>query len=1536
MHRLPIPANFRLRVTWTSIALTLIVIVALGLRLHGLNWDSGYGFHPDERDIYMRAGCMYEALTNAPGYASCGYLNSQPETVPGLPGIAAFLDPEKSPLNPHWFPLGSILVYLMVFIRSIVELFTDISALDMRYAGRALAALADVGSVIMVFVLGRRLYGSAVGLLAAALTAMAVIHIQNSHFFRPETMSVLFTLVSFWAMLRLVEHQRLRDSAVLGLAVGLTLAPKVSGLPLVLPLALVYGYRLWPVWTSGSGRDRMVDGQGSRRLFATVELGGHIVVAAVIAGAVFLVSSPYSLLDFETFTGDVAAQANMARHAGLWPFTIQYVGTEPFIYQFKQSAVFGLGLPLGIVAWLSIPFTAVLALWPRPTRRADLLILTWLLVTVVFLESFEVRFLRYVFPLMPFMILLGARMLLWSVEMGRWAAGRPVWFPGLGRPDSVSPLSSRRRSSSTLLTWAPVVLVLAVVGATAFYTLAFQRVYAQEHPAVRASDWINQNVQWGTSIVSDNHWDEFVPNLHPYRVWQYPAYEGDTLQKMETLAEKLADSEYLVFYSNRPYTSVSRDPDRFPFSANYYQRLFAGDLGYRLEKRFTSYPAFLGVEFRDDPVADAGLPRPSTMLEDRANLSFNLGYADDNVVGYDHPQVLLFRNVEGLSRGPILDILVRFSAGPAGSEPGLMLSQGQRETQRAGGTWSEIVDRGSWNNRLPVLAWLASVEIIYLLTLPLAMFLFRPLPDRGIVFARILGLLAVAYVAWLLASLGWVEFSRAAVFWGILGLALASALALVARWSEITEFVGERWRLLLGAEFLFLAAFLAFTALRAANPDLWHPWRGGEKPMELAYLNAVIRSTSMPPFDPWFAGGYLNYYYWGYFIPAFLVRMTGIIPTTAFNLAVPLFFALTVTGVYSMVYNLAEGVRTSRGRQPAALDGQGYRGLRESGERQERGGLFPGMVNPVSAGLLGGLFVGVMGNLDGIVQVVQGVWRKGSDMSSAFPAFDFWRSSRMIPYQENFDPPPAAFWVPDKIAGSPDMSPHITEFPFFTFLFADLHAHMMVIPFTILVVALGLTLVVGLGRQPRGWTAAASIALALALGVLWVVNSWDYPSYLILVLALIALAVYLRPGPIQGKVVSGAVLAGAVVILSLAAFWPFHQAYEAFNTGLDVSKWRTPIDRYLAVNGLFLLIAATFLLFQTAGSFPRWFPSLFRANSRDAVDSAGDSKPDGRFIKAILSAGLVALAFLAVANYWTAAMLAVFLTLTAVALWTVIRSGRPERAYESAPLVLLAMALSIAIGVDFVRVEGDIGRMNTLFKYYLEIWVLLSIASAYMVWRLLSERSPVQRSAADGGQGSWTWSGRPRAAWLVILTLLIASSLIYTVLGTKDRLADRFNDIPLTLDGTAYMEFAVHTEDDQPIELAYDRLAIEWFQDNVEGSPVILESHDEQYHWSGRMSTYTGLPSVLGWPWHQIQQRLDYRREIPRRASDVAEIYNTIRIGRAEELLRQYEVSYVVVGKMERINYSELGIGKFPQMAEQGLLSKVYSNSEVVIYRTAW
>ncbi|MBI4336335.1 MAG: glycosyltransferase family 39 protein, partial [Chloroflexi bacterium] len=785
-----------------TITLTALLAAALALRLYGINWDSGHLFHPDERAILW---CVND-LGHDPSY----YTEHR------------FCGTEKAPWNPAWFPYGSFPLYLLKGVQIALSPVAQLGLAELRIPGRALSALADTLTVLLVFLLGARLFGRRTGLLAAAFAAFAVLHIQLSHFYTVDTLLTLLVVLAVLAMVPVAARGSLRAAALAGAFTGLALATKFSAAPLLLPLGLAP--LLYAV--SGTGDHLRFSRPTEQRLTRAV---GALVVGIAVAGVTFFVAQPYGVLDWREFAADVLEQGQMVRRVLDYPYTRQYIGTTPYLYHVSQLTRFGLGWPLGIVAWAGLLFGMGALLWGR--RKGDLLILAWVLAYFGIVGGFQVKFLRYMLPVTPFLLLYGARML-----VALYDHAKRLRLPSLGWLwRKVTPAR------------AVAAVIALVVGATAFYALAYEGIYAGPHPAVRASDWLRSNATPG-SLVLKEHWDEAPPNLSAFQMEELPLYDPDTPAKASSLAEQLGRADYLVLYSNRLYGTIPRLPERYPMSTGYYQLLFSGELGYQLAHFEVTEPKLPGLALADDTFARPGLPVPGPLAQWKpALLTLNLGAADESFTVYDHPKVLVFRNDHALSSGQIAALLREKLASPtAGAQqrkvPALLTSSEWR-AQQAGGTWREIIHPASWPARMPVLAWLLVVYAFSLAVAPLVFLACRGLPDRGYLLSRPLGLLLFAYLPWLGASLKMVAFSQASVLGG-LGVLLA--LGLVLGWWQrraLGDFCRRRWKLLAVEEAVFLAAFLSFTLVRMANPDLWHPFRGGEKPMDLAYLNAVVRST---------------------------------------------------------------------------------------------------------------------------------------------------------------------------------------------------------------------------------------------------------------------------------------------------------------------------------------------------------------------------------------------------------------------------------------------------------------------------------------------------------------------------------------------------------------------------------------------------------------------------------------------------------------------------------------------------------------------
>jgi uncharacterized membrane protein len=267
------------------------------------------------------------------------------------------------------------------------------------------------------------------------------------------------------------------------------------------------------------------------------------------------------------------------------------------------------------------------------------------------------------------------------------------------------------------------------------------------------------------------------------------------------------------------------------------------------------------------------------------------------------------------------------------------------------------------------------------------------------------------------------------------------------------------------------------------------------------------------------------------------------------------------------------------------------------------------------------------------------------------------------------------------------------------------------------------------------------------------------------------------------------------------------------------------------------------------------------------------------------------------------------------------RREREARVLWQATLGLVLLALALTIAVELVVARNiDVGRQNTVFKLYLQVWVLWAIAAAVSVGRMYELLTALPRVA--------------RAGWRIAFVALLAVAALYPLLATPAKIDDRFDtSVGRTLDGAAFMERAVFTAQEVAMPLADDAEAIRWFQQNVTGSPVVAEVNTTPtlYGWGNRYAMFTGNPAIIGWDYHQRQQRPRQHELIAQRVADVQGAYRTSDPAVADRILRRYGASYVVVGPLERAYFPE-GDSKWAA-GEGRFWTLVHRNATVRVYR---
>jgi 4-amino-4-deoxy-L-arabinose transferase-like glycosyltransferase len=599
------------------LGLAIILLVAAALRFYGLAWDGGYLFHPDERKILLVASELR------------------------LPANVFEFFSSDSPLNPKFFAYGSFPIYLLRILGALAPTPTFAvpwreDFVGMALLGRALSALFDLGTIALTFLLARRLYDATTGLIASACISVTVLHIQLSHFYAVDTLLTLLIIATMFFGARFAQMGKRRDAIAMGIAFGLALATKVSAAPLLVPIVVAVlrangdkvtrrqgDKEIGSPRVSVSPGLRVLKGWLAQIWSARATLGS---ILAVALGA-FIVTQPYALLDPIRYFGQIGTESLVARGWLDYPYTRQYTDTSPFVYPIVQSSIWGMGLPLGIFAWLGSALFAW-RFW-RERDWHDGFILSWALIYFLIVGAQYAKYLRYLLPLTPFLFIMATVSFKYQVSKFK---------------------VSRFTQRVLLLTVYCLLFTLSLA-----YSLAFTSMYSREHPWLTLSKWMYANVSSNATIAVE-HWDDVLPvpmrvadatrAPSEYKTLTLPMYDDDNSAKLETLVNALSESDYIVLATQRLSAPITRLPQRYPISSRYYRLLFSGQLGFELAASAVNGIALDGVVIADDRFD--GIASPLFSTSDA--LVWNWGRADESFTVYDHPLPLVFKKARPLSR----------------------------------------------------------------------------------------------------------------------------------------------------------------------------------------------------------------------------------------------------------------------------------------------------------------------------------------------------------------------------------------------------------------------------------------------------------------------------------------------------------------------------------------------------------------------------------------------------------------------------------------------------------------------------------------------------------------------------------------------------------------------------------------------------------------------------------------------------------------------------------------------------------------------
>jgi 4-amino-4-deoxy-L-arabinose transferase-like glycosyltransferase len=544
----------------STLILILIFLAGAFLRFYNLNWDKGLSFHPDERNI----NAAYSRI-NIP-----------------------------TNLDPEFFAYGSAPIYLyratgqaISFLKTDTSFLTSWSKISL--IGRAYSALFSSLLIISSFFLASKLFSKKVALLCALITSFTVGYIQIAHYSITESAITLFGTLICLSSIYIAETGQKKYFFTSGLLMGIATAFKASSLSFSLfPLT---GYLVYISKNNLKPKDIK---SSFSKLF--IFLGSSFFV--------FILLSPYTFISWSKFVESMAYESKVVSGKLPVPYTLQFTNTTPYLFQIKN-----LLWQMGPILFISL--IGLFYLWTKAVnKRKYLIFLIFPTFYFVYVGSWHTKFVRYMLPIIPFLII-SASFLLLEIQKRNKLLGNLV--------------------------------LLFFTSLTILWSLSFFSIYSHPQTRIEASRYIYKNIPKGSTLLVE-HWDDGLPvnlskklnrNSFRYNLEEMEIYDNENPTKVNYYANKLSSADYLVINSRRLYGTLINLPIRYPITSYYYKLLFSKKLGYEIVAEFTSYPSIFGVAINDDS-------------------------SEETFQVYDHPKVIIFKNTQKFTDNKLRKILSRY------------------------------------------------------------------------------------------------------------------------------------------------------------------------------------------------------------------------------------------------------------------------------------------------------------------------------------------------------------------------------------------------------------------------------------------------------------------------------------------------------------------------------------------------------------------------------------------------------------------------------------------------------------------------------------------------------------------------------------------------------------------------------------------------------------------------------------------------------------------------------------------------------------